>query len=138
MLPQRSTTLSSTWNRTNLFVWWQLHHGRKQSSCHLMSFVGEMITTFPQILCKHLLDYEPVWLRGRGCVFLKMHWVNVWLRKKSCLLCIGLSIYCVRDAGKWKAANCCFLCGQTFFFNSGACLNCSLNRFFLKKQNQCS
>jgi hypothetical protein len=22
-----------------------------------MSFVGEMITTFPQILCKHLLDY---------------------------------------------------------------------------------
>jgi hypothetical protein len=26
---------------------------------------------------------EPVWLRGRGCVFLKMHLANVWLRKKT-------------------------------------------------------
>ena len=52
---------------------------------------------------------EPVWLRGRGCVSLKTHWANVWLRKKNCLLCMGLTINYVRNAGRWKAEKCCFL-----------------------------
>jgi hypothetical protein len=55
------------------------------------------------------LYYEPVWLRGRGCVSLKTHWANVWLRKKNYLLCMGLTINYVRNAGRWKAEKCCFL-----------------------------
>jgi len=114
MLPQRSTTLASTWNRTNLFVWWQLHHGRKQSSCHLMSFVGEMITTFPQILWKHLLDYEPVWLRGRGCVFLKTHWINVWLKKK--LFTVHRSLNLLRARRKEMESSKLLLSARPNFF----------------------
>ena len=51
------------------------------------------------------------WSRLRVSIHVsfKMHWVNIWLRKKSCLLSVGPTINCVWNAGRWKAANCCFL-----------------------------
>jgi len=88
--------------------------------------------------------YEPVWLRGRGCVSLKTHWANVWLRKKNCLLCMGLTINYVRSAGRWKAEKCCFLTrlsiqpwytvqwtvyhASTVHWTVEACVHCSVNR----------
>jgi len=75
---------------------------------------------------------EPVWQRGRGCVSLKMHWLSVWLRKKSCSLCMGPTMNCVRNAGNLKAEKCCFFArlfenNHATLFKQCSMIHCSLN-----------
>ena len=54
---------------------------------------------------------ESVCLGGCVCVLLKTQMQHAWLRKKSSLLFIDPTVNCVRNAGRRKAARCCFLCG---------------------------
>jgi hypothetical protein len=71
---------------------------------------------------------EPVWLRGRGCVSLKTHWANVWLRKKKLFIVHGSLNLLRARRREMKSSNLLLSTRPT-------CLHCSLNSFFFKKNS---
>jgi len=75
--------------------------------------------------------FKPVWLRGRCCVFLKTHWVNIWLKKNIHYICIPQFIAC--ECKEMKSSNLLLFAWPNWVHcstNSGACLHCSLNNFY--------